>query len=348
MTGNRTARTMHALVYEGPRSLMMREVPIPEPKPDEVLIRVEMAGICGSELSGYLGHNSLRKPPLIMGHEFSATIAGAANDVEGFAEGERVTVNPMIPCNHCVMCRNGFENLCMNRSLIGAHRPGSFAEYVAVPAKTLYRLPERVDAIAGTLVEPLACGLRAIELARITPAGSILIQGAGPIGLLVLLAAKKAGASVIAISDLVDERLEVAKAWGATHPINPANADPAQIGRDATGGLGFDAVVDAVGLPITRQGAIQAVRPGGHVVFTGLHEDATTLPGNTIVRSEINIHGAFCYTQANFQAAVRLIGDGIVPDNADWLTIRPLEEADASFAQLIDRPSTVTKVVLTP
>jgi threonine dehydrogenase-like Zn-dependent dehydrogenase len=328
--------------------MQMADAPKPEPAPGEVLLKVDAVGICGSELSGYLGQNSLRKPPLIMGHEFSATVADVASDVSGYTAGERVTVNPMIPCNACVMCRNGYENLCLNRSLIGAHRPGSFAEYVAVPAKTLYRLPDQVDAVAGTLVEPLACGLRAIELSQIGPGSSILIQGAGPIGLLVLLAAKRAGASVIAISDLVEERLAVANAWGATHPINPAKTNVVSLGKELTEGLGFDAVVDAVGLPITRQTAVLAARPGGHVVFTGLHEDETSLPCNTIVRSETNIHGAFCYTQHNFASAVRLISDGIVPANADWLTLRPLDEADASFAQLIDQPSTVTKVILTP
>ena len=124
--------------------------------------------------------------------------------------------------------------------------------------------------------------------------------------------------------------------------------DAVALGKELTGGLGFDAVVDAVGLPVTRQSGVLAARPGGHVVFTGLHVDETSLPCNTIVRSETNIHGAFCYTQNNFAAAVRLIGDGIVPTDVDWLTIRPLEEADASFAQLIDQPSTVTKVVLQP
>jgi threonine dehydrogenase-like Zn-dependent dehydrogenase len=339
---------MRAAIWYGPREMKMADAPEPSPAPGEVLLKVEAVGICGSELSGYLGQNSLRKPPLIMGHEFSASVAGAADDVTGFAEGDRVTVNPMIPCNSCVMCRNGYENLCLNRSLIGAHRPGSFAEYVAVPAKTLYRLPEQVDSVAGTLIEPLACGLRAIELGHVTPGSSVLVSGAGPIGLLVLLAAKRAGASVIAISDLVEERLAVAKAWGATHVVNPTTTDIAALGRELTGGLGFDTVVDAVGLPITRQTAVQAVRPGGHVVFTGLHVDETSLPGNTIVRSEINIHGAFCYTQANFSSAVRLISDGIVPTDVDWLTLRPLDEADASFAQLIDEPSSVTKVILKP
>ena len=339
---------MRAAIWYGARDMQMADAPVPEPAADAVLLKVDAVGICGSELSGYLGQNSLRKPPLIMGHEFSATITGLGAGVSGWSEGDRVTVNPMIPCNACVMCRRGYENLCLNRVLIGAHRPGSFAEYVAVPTKTLYRLPDSVDAIDGTLIEPFACALRAIELSQITPGGSFLIQGAGPIGLLVLLAAKRAGASVIAITDLVESRLEVARAWGATHAVNPAETDIVQLGKDLTEGLGFDAVVDAVGLQATRLSGVLAARPGGHVVFTGLHVDDTTLPGNTIVRSETNIHGAFCYTQQNFAAAVKLIAGGIVPESADWLSIRPLAEADASFAQLIDRPSEVTKVILQP
>jgi threonine dehydrogenase-like Zn-dependent dehydrogenase len=339
---------MRAAIWYGARDMQMAEAAIPEPAANEVLLKVEAVGICGSELSGYLGQNSLRKPPLIMGHEFSASIAGIGEGVSGWSEGDRVTVNPMIPCNACPMCRNGYENLCLNRSLIGAHRPGSFAEYVAVPTKTLYRLPESVDAIDGTLIEPFACALRAIELSQITPGGSFLIQGAGPIGLLVLLAAKRAGASVIAITDLVESRLDVARAWGATHAINPMQTDVVQLGKDLTDGLGFDAVVDAVGLQVTRHSGVLAARPGGHVVFTGLHVDDTTLPGNVIARSETNIHGAFCYTQANFAAGVRLVSEGIVPESVDWLSIRPLDEANASFAQLIDRPSEVTKVILQP
>ena len=209
---------MRAAIWYGPREMKMADAPEPAPAAGEVLLKVEAVGICGSELSGYLGQNSLRKPPLIMGHEFSARVAGVAGDVAGFAEGDRVTVNPMIPCNACVMCRNGYENLCMNRSLIGAHRPGSFAEYVAVPAKTLYRLPEEVDSIAGTLIEPLACGLRAIELGHVTPGSSVLISGAGPIGLLVLLAAKRAGASVIVFDMLFEQQ----STWAAAEDARAA------------------------------------------------------------------------------------------------------------------------------
>ena len=337
---------MRAAVWQGSRQIRVEETPKPTARADELLLRVAFAGICGSELSGYLGQSSLRQPPLIMGHEFVGIVEEVGSAVSDFAIGDRVTVNPMVPDGTCVMCRNGHEHLCLNRSLIGAHRPGAFADYVAAPAKACYRLPDALDNLTGTLVEPLACAVRAVSLAAVTVGGRVLILGAGPIGLLALTVARRAGAATIAISDVNPARLTVARAWGATHTINPREDDLAAIIGEATGGLGCDAAIDAVGLPLTRQQAIGAVRVGGRVIFLGLHEDATTVPANTIVRSEITIQGSFCYTQTNFTTALRLLQTGLVPAAASWLTIRTLEEADASFAQLIDAPADLTKIVL--
>jgi 2-desacetyl-2-hydroxyethyl bacteriochlorophyllide A dehydrogenase len=339
---------MRAAMWVGPRKIEMTEEPTPRPAPGELLLQVAAVGICGSELSGYLGHNSLRVPPLVMGHEFSATVVEVGDGVTDFAVGDRVTANPMIPDRSCVMCRAGFENLCLNRTLIGAHRPGAFAEYVTAPTVACYRLPDAIDDVTGSLVEPTACALRAVELARVRPGETVAILGAGPIGLLSLRVAKAAGASQVIISDLADHRLEIAKAWGATHAVNPAQSDVAALARKLTDGLGCDAVIDAVGLPVTRKAAVQAVRPGGRVIFIGLHEDETSLPGNHIVRSEIEVKGAFCYTQANFAASIRLLADDFLPDNASWVDLRGLEDADRSFGQLIDDPSSAIKIVLRP
>jgi threonine dehydrogenase-like Zn-dependent dehydrogenase len=254
----------------------------------------------------------------------------------------------MVPDGTCAMCRGGAEHLCLNRSLIGAHRPGAFAEYVAVPARACYPLPDSLDDIAATLVEPLACAVRAVEHAGASPGSSVAILGAGPIGLLSLVAARLAGAAVIAIADVNSARLELARAWGATHTIDSKTQSLEAVMRDATGGLGCDSAIDAVGLPVTRNQAVAAVRPGGRVIFLGLHEDEVSLPGNTIVRSEIAVQGSFCYTRTNFLAAMRMLQDGLVPDADSWVTLRPLEEAGASFDQLIDTPADTTKVILRP
>jgi len=339
---------MRSAVWVGPKDIQVSEGPVPELAAGEVLLRVAAVGICGSELSGYLGENSLRVPPLVMGHEFSATVVDRAEDVTGFAVGDRVTVNPMIPDLDCVMCRAGYENLCLNRVLIGAHRPGAFAEYVTVPEIACYHLPDAIDDITGTLVEPTACGLRAVELARVRPGSSVLILGAGPIGLLSLRVAKAAGASEIIITDLADHRLDLAREWGATHAVNPARESVEKVAKSATGGLGVDAAIDAVGLPVTRNDAIKAVRPGGRVVFIGLHQDETSIPGNYVIRSEIEITGAFCYTQNNFASSIRLLASGFLPASESWVDLRGLEDTDRSFVQLIDDPSSAIKIVLKP
>jgi L-iditol 2-dehydrogenase len=339
---------MRAAVWHGTRDIRLEDVPCPAESPDEVLLRVQAAGICGSELSGYLGQSSLRQPPLIMGHEFCGAIAQTGDRVTELAAGDRVTVNPLIADGSCVMCRHGQEHLCLHRSIIGAHRAGAFAEYVAVPARACHRLPAEIDDLTGTLVEPLACALRAVEHAGVTSGSRVLILGAGPIGLLALAAACRAGASVVVSADVNPARLDVARAWGATHAVNPGHQDPIAIVRGVTDQLGCDCAIDAVGLPVTRRQATEAVRPGGRAVFLGLHQDETAVAANWIVRAEITVQGSYCYSQANFTTALRLLRDGFLPAAATWLTIRPLAEANASFAQLIDAPGEITKVVLRP
>jgi threonine dehydrogenase-like Zn-dependent dehydrogenase len=339
---------MRAAVWHGARNMRLEEVPCPAPQPGEVLLRVLAAGICGSELSGYLGQSSLRQPPLIMGHEFCGVVAETGAGVEQFTPGDRVTVNPLIADGSCVMCRDGQEQLCLHRSIVGAHRPGAFAEYVAVPARACHRLPDELDDLTGTLVEPLACALRAVEHANVTIGSRVLILGAGPIGLLALAAARRAGASLVVSADVNPARLAVARAWGATHAVNPRHDVLVAFIQHLTGQLGCDSAIDAVGLPVTRRQAVAAVRPGGRAIFLGLHQDETALAGNLIVRAEITVQGSYCYSQANFSTALRLLQEPFLTTTASWLTVRPLSEANASFAQLIDAPGDITKVILRP
>jgi threonine dehydrogenase-like Zn-dependent dehydrogenase len=155
------------------------EAPVPELSAGEVLIRVERVGICGSELSGYLGQNSLRKPPLVMGHEFAGNVAAAATNVSGVAAGDFVVVNPLLTCGDCVYCRAERDNLCVARTLVGAHRAGAFAEFVTVPAAACTVLTSEATRRWAFLIEPLACAVRAVAHAREVGAKSLLVQGAG-------------------------------------------------------------------------------------------------------------------------------------------------------------------------
>ncbi|BBI31912.1 zinc-dependent alcohol dehydrogenase [Cohnella abietis] len=329
---------MKALVYEGPRLMNMREVPTPELKPDEVLIRVERTGICGSELGGYLGHNSLRKPPLIMGHEFAGVVEQLGDQVSTLQLGERVTANPLVTCGTCTYCRNGQSQLCGARALLGAHRPGAFAEFVAVPARNVYPLPDHVSMDEGAFAEPFACAIHICRLLELTPTDRLLVYGAGPIGLFALQAAQVYGLRDIVIIDLNESRLEIARELGGIAVTGLDQLKPGSEGE-------FDAVIDAVGAEVTRRKSMQAARPGGRVIFTGLHEAESNLPVNEMIRSETSVKGAFAYSQDDFDTAVKWIGQGRV-NLLEWTETASLSDGGASFEKLIAGPGKVAKILL--
>lgn len=331
--------TMKALVYEGPKKMNMREVDIQQPGDYEVLIRVATAGICGSELSGYLGHNSLRKPPLIMGHEFAGTIAAVGERVSKFTAGDRVTANPLVSCGSCSDCRAGHANLCEARSLIGAGRPGAFAEYVVVPEGNLYALPDHLTFDEGALAEPLACAVRIVRLAQVSPVDSLLIVGAGPIGLLTLIAARIYGVKKVAVMDLNKERLSIVERLGGI-PVADAQAL-----EDVKPLRGFDKAIDAVGLDVTRQTCMQVTRPGGRVVFSGLHSADSALPVNTAIRNELTLLGSFGYNPIDFDAAVQWLSDGLV-NLVPWIESKPLAQGGECFEKLLGNPGSIAKIML--
>ncbi|BBH23040.1 galactitol-1-phosphate 5-dehydrogenase [Paenibacillus baekrokdamisoli] len=331
---------MKALVYEGPRIMNIREVPAPELQHGEVLIRVRLAGICGSELGGYLGHNSLRKPPLIMGHEFAGTVEQVSEEASfsGLKVGDRVTANPLVTCGNCRYCRSGQSQLCASRALLGAHRPGAFAEFVAVPVQNVYRLPDHVTTEEGAFAEPFACAVHVCRLLALTPTDRLLIYGAGPIGLFALQAAQVYGLRDIVIVDLNESRLEIARELGGI-----AVTDINQL--EETSAAGFDAVIDAVGAEATRQRSVASAHPGGKVIFTGLHEAASNLAINDMIRNETWVKGAFAYSQEDFETALQWIGQGRV-NLLPWTVTAPLSEGAASFEKLITGPGKIAKILL--
>ncbi|MDF2722609.1 MAG: adh 3, partial [Paenibacillus sp.] len=324
--------TMKALVYEGPRTMNMREQPIPVLQADEVLIRIQYVGICGSELSGFLGHNSLRKPPLVMGHEFAGTIAQVGPNVSRLRLGDRVTANPLVTCGRCTYCRTGSSQLCRERQLVGAHRPGAFAEYVAIPERNVFQLQDGTSFEEGALAEPFACAVHVCSQLALAPTDKLAIYGAGPIGLLALQAARLYGVQEIVILDLNEARLDIAKQLGATA------AAKLELTSYAPGD--FDCAIDAVGAEITRLKSVQAVRAGGRVVFTGLHEAESKLPINDMIRNEVTAKGAFAYSEQDFAAAVRWIEQKRV-HLQPWTVIAPLEEGGAYFDTLITNPGSI-------
>jgi threonine dehydrogenase-like Zn-dependent dehydrogenase len=341
---------MKALVWEAPRLLALREQTEPEPQADEVVLQVAYAGICGSELSGYLGHSGIRTPPLVMGHEFSGTIvargAGAAEHRPDLAQGQLVTTNPMISCGQCGYCRSASPQLCSARKLIGAHRPGAYAEYVAVPAQSVLPLPENVSLRTGALVEPVAVGVRIGETAGDVAGQDVLVIGAGPIGLLALQMLRLRGAARVFIADLDPARLAMAADLGG-EPLNARDLNVVQVVRDATSGDGVPVSVDAVGTATTRAQCVAATRAAGTVLLSGLHEETSAMPAAEIIRREIVVRGCFCYAPANFADALDLLARGAVRLDP-WIVEAPLADGGAWFERLIEAPGAVAKVLLMP
>lgn len=335
---SQSGMTMKALVYEGPKQLQMRDVPLPEPAPGELLIRVELAGICGSELGGYLGHNSLRKPPLVMGHEFAGVVERCGPNAARFRPGDRVTVNPLVTCGTCHYCTSGRSQLCAERSLLGAHRPGAFAEFVAAPERNVHALPVEVSIEEGAFAEPFACAVHICRLLSLEPSDRLIIYGAGPIGLFALQAAQVFGLREIVVVDLNEARLDIVRELGGI-----ATTDPAQVGTPEP--EGYDAAIDAVGAGVTRRKCIEAVRRGGRVVFTGLHEAESQLPINDMIRAEVATFGAFAYSDGDFAQALEWIGQGKVR-LLPWTVTRPLRDGAECFETLIGGPGKIAKFLL--
>lgn len=341
---------MKTLVWTAPRVMEIQQHPQPQTQPDEVLIKVVYAGICGSELSGYLGHNALRVPPLVMGHEFSGEIVAVGVQAKAIKPdlrpGTRVTVNPLYCTEPSEFQQRGLDHLCPSRRLIGAHRPGAYAEYVAVPAQTVTVLPEELSFRDGALTEPVGCAVRIGELAGAITDADCLIIGAGPIGLLALQVLQLNGAKRVFIADLDQERLKMGEALGGT-VIDPNTADVVDTVREATHKRGVTVSVDAVGAAVTRKQCITATMPTGTVILSGLHEETSPIPAADVIRREITLRGAFAYSPQNFAKAVTLLAAGKIR-LAPWIVEAPLEDGGKWFDRLIDRPGDVAKVLLVP
>jgi threonine dehydrogenase-like Zn-dependent dehydrogenase len=318
---------MRALVWHGDDRLEVESVPEPEPGEGEVLLEVELAGICGSDLHAYRGHPGPRVPPLVLGHE-------ALGNVQG--RDGRFVVFPLIVCGTCRACRRGEENLCERRGLLGLDRQGVFAERVPVRADALVRVPDGLDPFVAVLVEPLATSLSALRIDGVEAGDNVLVLGGGPIGALAVYAAVARGARVTCVEP-VDERRALAARLGAETVLADA--------RDAAPGAA-DVAVDAVGIEATWRAAVAAVRSGGRVALVGLGQAEGSMPTGDLVRRGVSVRGHYAYTRRDFEDSLALLAAS--PPPVDWLTVLELAQGAEGFRILVEEPAVATKVLLTP
>jgi 2-desacetyl-2-hydroxyethyl bacteriochlorophyllide A dehydrogenase len=331
----RMSETMQALLYLPSYELEIREVPSPRPAADEVLVRVEAAGICGSDLQGVASRSPRRTPPLIMGHELTGEVVAAGDSGGEALIGTRVAVNPQVPCGNCHSCRSGRENVCTRRQLIGGTRPGGFAELVSVPVRCVHPLSRDLPADVAVFCEPLATCVHALRVAPNGFAEVAVVLGAGTIGFLAVEVLRAAGAHVIAVSEVDEGRRERA-ATRTTAAVAPDELYDTVM--HLTGGRGVSTSIDAVGSDSTRRESIRVLEPGGTAVWLGMHEQDSTIPAFELVVGEQRVQGSFAYTNPEFGQAVALLERGLISSTLSRRSV-PLKESDDAFRGLLSAPA---------
>jgi L-iditol 2-dehydrogenase len=342
---------MKALLLSRYKHLEIADLPDPTPRQGEVLVSVAACGICGSDVHGYGGSSGRRIPPIVMGHEAAGTIAALGDGVKGFTEGDRVTFDSTIFCGACDNCRRGDVNLCDHREVLGVscaefRRAGAFAQYVAVPSRILYRLPENLSFTEAAMLEAVSVALHGVSLAQISTGCTALVVGAGMIGLLTLQALRAAGCSRIFVTDLDGTRLKLALDVGATAALSP-DADVVEQIMQLTEGAGVDVAIEAVGRNETVKAAIESVRKGGTVVLVGNISPEVTLPLQKVVTRQIRLQGS-CASSGEYPRAIELLASGAIQVASLITAIAPLEEGPRWFERLYAREPNLMKVILTP
>lgn len=333
---------MKALVYTQPNEVKIQEYPEPVLVSDEVILKIDAVGICGSDMHAFHGHDPRRKPGLVLGHEFSGTVSDTSSSL--FSKGTRVTGNPLITCGRCEYCLQGRNNLCANRTMVGMTRPGAFAEYMSIPASSLIALPEGMDSDIAALTEPAATAVHAINLSVRSLQKSVqdcrvLIIGGGAIGMFAALLLKHFGVLDLDVTEVNDSRrASVAKEVGCG-VINPT--------KETAPENTYELVIDCVGSVATRKSAFQAVKPGGVVMHVGLQDWESEIDMRKLTLSEITLLGTYTYTTLDLQTTVNYLNRGVF-GACKWVDRRPLEQGPTAFDDLHHGRSASAKILLKP
>jgi L-iditol 2-dehydrogenase len=342
------------------KSLLLREyghleiadMPRPVAGPGEVLVRVAACGICGSDVHGYDGSSGRRIPPLVMGHEAAGTVAALGSGVTKYREGDRVTFDSTVYCGECDFCRRGEMNLCDRREVVGVscgdyRRHGAFAEYVTVPERIVYRLPDAMGFKEAAMLEAVSVALHAVHLSGSGEGKSALVIGAGMIGLLTMQAARALGYGNVIIADIDATRLALARTLGADETLDSSDAEWIAVVRAQTGGHGADVVFEAVGRNATVGAAIDCVRKGGTVVLIGNISPEVILPLQKVVSRQVRLQGSAASCR-EYPEAMEMVTSGRIRIEPLITAVATLEEGPRWFERLHSGEPNLMKVVLTP
>lgn len=342
---------MRALLLTEYKHLNLTEVPEPVIAPDEVLLRIEACGICGSDVHGYDGSSGRRIPPIVMGHEAAGVIAAVGSDVQGWTVGQAATFDSTLFCGRCMYCLNGQFNLCDARQVFGVscadyRRNGAFAEYLAVPQRVLHALPCSLPFAQAAMIEAVSVALHAVGVAEFAVGETALVIGAGMIGTLIVQALRVAGAGHILVADPDASRLRMAEASGA-HDLIDTNQHATDQAVLAKFPAGVDHVFEAVGVGETVAKAVASVRKGGAVTLVGNIAPKVELPLQAVVTRQIRLQGSAA-SAGEYPRAIELLDTKQIDVSALISAVAPLSEGASYFDRLHRREPNLMKIVLTP
>jgi len=331
---------MKAVALTGPGQVHLIDILEPERHAGDLLLRVEMVGLCGTDLNSYRGKNPLVTYPRVIGHEIAATVLEGSTAVP---VGTRVTVSPYTNCGQCAACRRDRVNACEFNQTFGVQRDGAMTELLTVPEAKVY--PSSLSLKELCLVEPLTVGVHAVSRARVTKQDTVAIYGCGGVGLGAIAGSAFRGARTIAI-DLDDEKLETARAAGATHLIHSRRDSVQDRLREITNGFGPDVIIEAIGLPETFRAAVEQVAFTGRVIYIGYAKEPVSYETRLFVQKELDIMGSRNALPEDFREMISILESGSFPVEQAVSAIVPLQEAPAALERWSESPASFTKIMV--
>jgi len=334
---------MKALVIRRPGEAAMENVPEPQQQPGQVLLRVCMIGLCGSDLNSYRGKNPLVRFPRIPGHEIAATILQPHSSRPELKAGTNVTLSPYTNCGKCASCLRGRPNACQFNETLGVQRDGALLEQIFAPPEKLY--PASLSIKELCLVEPLTVGFHAVARGRVLPGDTVTVFGCGGVGLGAIAASHFVGACTIAV-DLDDYKLEIARSAGATHTVNTAREPLHDRLQQLTANRGPEVVIEAIGLPETFRAAVEEVAFTGRVVYIGYAKEPVAYETRLFVQKELDILGSRNALPEDFARVISMLETGAFPVEQAVGTIVSLEQPPKILQQWSEAPQRFTKIMV--